>query len=680
MSETAFALQDFQTAGAVGPLDAQVARALARIGGETDPLVLLGAALACRAPQRGHICADLTEIVAGPVVDRDDDDVEHVEAPTDPAPLAWPELQEWLVALQQSPLVHVADGTAPQQDAPPRPLVLDGHRLFLRRYARYQDRLLQALLHRATAEVPGIDTDLLRQGLHRLFPAHPDLAGRLDRQRVAAAMAVLRRLTVVSGGPGTGKTSTVKKILALLLEQDEQARTLDPTRPQLRIALAAPTGKAATRLRESLVEDLDTLETTPQVQRQLTDLQAYTLHKLLGFQRRTPWQFKHHAGLPLPHDVVVVDEASMVDFALMTKLVEAVPTHARLVLLGDRDQLASVEAGAVLADLCGDDRDLHLSAGFAAQLGGLVGVAVPAAAAFSGLGDCLVHLDHFYRFGRDSGIGTAARTLVGALDGELGGDTAQPIERRRADRILDLFGAGTPPGRADLTWLQPQEDRMPPAILATVVTHYQQVRELALAGRVPEALAALRGLCVLCAHRQGELGVQGVNQRVEAALLDRAPAGGGGHGRAPAVRAPYAGRPILVRENDYTMGLMNGDLGIVAHDPGRDGELRAFFPDGDGTVRSLPLVRLPAHDTNFAMTIHKSQGSQVDHAVVVLPSSASAILTRELLYTGLTRAQRHVTVVATAQAVRRAAAARVQRASGLAEKLGVVVSGSRHRV
>lgn len=640
-------LRDFLASGAIAELDVHLARTLGRLGAEADPRVLLAVALASRAPGRAHICTDLAQLEA--------QEKGATEA-------TWPQLDEWLQVLRCSPLV----GTG-EPDEAPRPLILDGTRLYLQRYWAYQQRLLAALQRRATAPGVAVDRALLRQGLGRLFPEQQRSAGGPPRQAIGALMAVLRRLTVISGGPGTGKTTTVKGILALLLEQDQAARAAGSDRPPLRIALAAPTGKAAARMVEALTQGLDALPTTPEV-RERMPREASTLHKLLGFQRRSPSRFRHDARNPLPVDVLVVDEASMVDFAMMTRLVEAVPETARLVLLGDRDQLASVEAGAVLADICGEGGALRLSQAFAHELEDILGRPIAHEGRHglpAGIWDCMVQLDHFYRFGADTGIGTAARTVIGMLDRDLE-PGPRPVADRRAERVLALLGRRTQPRFEDVHHAVPEDGTLTGAVRQAILQHYAGIVRAASEGRPAEALERLGDLCVLCAHRVGPLGVAGVNAQVEDWLAAGEP---GVIPKRSERQGWYAGQPLLVTENDYGAGLMNGEVGVVAREPGPDGALRAWFGDGRGGVRPVPLARLPQHVTNFAMTIHKSQGSQYRHAIVVLPQRPSPIVTRELLYTGLTRASAQATIIGPPEVIRAAVATRVQRASGLGDKL-----------
>ena len=682
-------LAPWLAAGIVGTLDVQVAHTLARLaygsirnqdenrhvgpGIAGDDPVLLGVALACRAPGQDHICVDLAHLVQTPP--------QGQPLPDALPPLAWPPLADWLQALRASPLVAVdPPQTGPETDAP-RPVVLDGNRLYLRRYWQYQQRLCAALLQRATTTRPDVDRAVLAEGVARLFPAAkrpPGAVGQaIDRQAVGAVMAVLRGLTVITGGPGTGKTTTIQRILALLIEQHAARTRGQAARPPLRIALAAPTGKAANRMVEALGQRLDELDVAPEVRAQLPT-EASTLHRLLGTQRRSPSRFRHDALNPLPFDVVVVDEASMVDFALMTKLVEAVPPHARLLLLGDRNQLASVAAGAVLADICADDATpaagagpLRFSAAFAADLADILGEPVADAGAADlgpGIWDCMVQLTWFYRFGSDSGIGTVARTVIGMADEPDRPATAAT----RSERVVQLLSGQTAHPFNDIHLHTCRGDTLDGQVRRDIRNHFATVIQAARDGQPRLALDRIGDMGVLCAHRNGRFGVAEVNAQIESWLAE---------GDSPLVppgkdrKTWYAGQPILVRENDYGVGLMNGDVGVIAHDAQAsqptEGQppLRAFFADGPMGVRSLPLTRLPACATNYAMTIHKSQGSQYQHVFVVLPAKPSPIVTRELVYTGLTRASLRVTVVAPVEVLRHAVATRVTRASGLAEKL-----------
>ena len=543
-----------------------------------------------------------------------------VKAPADR--LTLPQRDEWLAALRTSALVAV-DGRSADDGADERPLVLDAQgRLYLERYHAYERRLAESLLARAARPLEATDTAALAASLARLFPAS-DVRGAL--QRVAAEVFLRQRLTIVSGGPGTGKTFTVAKALALLQEQ-----ALAAGRPPYRVLLTAPTGKAAQRLGDAIRDNVAKLGLDPA--KLGIPTQASTLHRALGFQPSTPTHFKRNAGNPLPDDVVVVDEASMVDLALMAKLVDAVRPDARLLLLGDKDQLASVEAGAILSDIY---------AGTAAN-----------GAAATGLAAGLVHLTESHRFGDDGGILALAQAVNA-------GDVAGALA------VLARGGS--------VTLARAENHRELESALAPLFAD----RFSALAEGTPaDRLALLDRFRVLAAHRRGPFGVEGINALAVAELARRE--------RIDPRGSFYDGRPVIVVANDYDVALFNGDAGVIA--PGRvagagngtrddlegaeNSPLRAWFRGAEaGTLREVSPSRLPRHETAFALSVHKSQGSEFEEVVFVLPERPSPVLTRELVYTAVTRARRRVTIVGPEALLRQAITTRVERASGLAERL-----------
>lgn len=584
-------LDDLLRLGTFGPLDVHFARAMARLGGEDDANAILGAALASHLARQGHVCADLGALAGKPVQDRDDaDDADEIR---------WPALETWTEALRGSPLV-----SHPPPDPVPTPLVLDrGDRLYLTRHWLHQAHLARRLLELAEARPPAVDEAVLADGLARLFPEGA------SGQRTAAETALGRRLAVISGGPGTGKTATVVRILALLIEQAAARGEAAPA-----IRLVAPTGKAAARLAES-IRDARTsrerpLDAAPEVIEAIED-EASTIHRALGWS--PSGDFRYDADHPLAADVLVVDEASMVDLVLMSRLVQALAPDARLILLGDKDQLASVEAGAVLGDICATALD-H---------------------AGSSLHRSVIHLTRSYRFGPDSGIGRLARAIHG----------------ERPAEVLSLL-ARSP----DLQRLQPSAADLGRSLEPLIAEGFGPY----LVHGDPQArLDALGRFRVLCAHRHGPFGVEALNPLVEGILARR-------HGLEPR-GALYRGRPVLITANDYHLHLFNGDVGLLDLD--EDGDLRAFFPDADGGLRSFAPARLPPHETVFATTVHKSQGSEFDHVLVILPSSPSPVVTRELLYTAATRARQRVTVVGPDDVIEHAVNTRVARASGLGDLL-----------
>jgi exodeoxyribonuclease V alpha subunit len=673
------ALLPFIEAGLLAPVDVHVATTLGRVLEDDRGDVLLAAALAVRAPRLKHVCVDLRRvrdtIVAAAVDDADDAatadgararveaDGSHGTVGVDTLP--WPDVDRWLEALAASPLVAVRDPAT--RDEPDdaggevRPLTLAGDRLYLDRYWRYERRVARELHRRATRAVEPVDLDELHAGLDAAFDAEAP-----DRQRVAAAAAVTRHLAIVAGGPGTGKTTTVAAILQLL---DAQAAALGRRPPA--VALAAPTGKAAQRLTASLREaaarrsggradqrqgDASAEQPSPRaaVDQRLREATATTIHRLLGTRGRSH-RFRHDRHDPLPHDVVVVDETSMVDLALLAKLLDAVRDDARVILLGDPHQLASVEAGSALGDVLGDPDAVPVrSAPVLATLRSAAGdahVADTDATETAGVHDVTVVLDRVRRFRAGSGLDRLAAAIRA-------GD---------ADRALHELATAD-----DLTWLPAAADRgapghrgADPPELAVVRDRLVEaglaVHAAAAAGEHAAALTALDRVRVLCAHRRGRQGVAGWVDRIESWLAAT--------GEVDPTVGWYVGRPVLVTANDRRQQLWNGDLGVVVQAADGAGPAVAFpAPDGEGT-RTLAPARLGEVETVHAMTVHKSQGSQVDHAVVVLPEPASRLCTRELLYTAVTRAKLGATVVASEAAVRATIGARIARTSGLADAL-----------
>jgi exodeoxyribonuclease V alpha subunit len=625
----------------VGRLELRVADRLCSLLAVDDPALRAAAALAVAAPRGGHVCLDLAQVttsVVGP-------DGEIVLA--DP-----PEGRAWAAALGASPLARAGDDAARTT-----PVVVHGTRAYLDRYWTYEN-LLHDLLVDRSADVPGPADPARVRGVLDAVAAHdPPRPGDpvADRQRLAVANALLRPLSVLSGGPGTGKTHTIVSLLAghVLLAEARGQRA-----PRIRIA--APTGKAAARMGEAVHAALGERGFPPSVRAALGELRGETLHRLLGHLGHTPSRFRHDATDPLDADVVVVDEASMVPLSLMAKLVAAVRPSCTLVLVGDRDQLTSVEAGAVLGDVCGPrsaGSTLRVSDGWAAILSDVTGEAVETdrtAMATPGVWDGIVQLERFRRFGRDTGIGAVARAVQRVDDD--------------ADEVVDLLAGRTVEVGAavdrypDVTLVAPAGNGLPQVVAEAVLDDLAPYLDAVADGDAAAALRAVDLVRVLCATRTGPQGVAEVVADIEARLA--------GRGRLrPVAGAPYPGRPVLVTRNDYDLGVMNGDVGVTLEVAGR---LVVAFPDARGevdAVRLVPALRVQDCETVWAMTIHKSQGSQFDHTVVVLPVQDTRVLSRELLYTAVTRARDRVTVVATEQRVAEAVLHPVRRATGLADRL-----------
>ena len=634
--------------------DIHVATRVAGLGGEGDPDVQLAAAFAVRAVRLGHVCVDLATVAATAS--------SELDPGTDLSGLPWPAPTGWTTAVAASPLVAVGDGDPTGRQAPPLRLV--GSLLYLDRYWREECQVAADLMGRAARPLGLLDEAMLRGGLDRLFPPEGAGAGGLapgevgapggvgpstsrpvaasgppDWARLAAVVALSGRLSVIPGGPGTGKTTIVARVLALV---DEQAAVVGLRSP--RVAMAAPTGKAAARLAEAVHDEAAQLDIGDRTRRWLLDLEASTLHRLLGWRPDSASRFRHDHSNRLPHDVVVVDETSMLSLSQMASLIDAVRPDARLVLVGDPQQLASVEAGAVLGDIVGPaGAGSRMSPRARVRLSGLAGAAAglpappapaPPAAAGSAIGDGIVVLRRVHRFG--GGIAELAAAVVGGEE----------------DQVTALLRAG----RADLRWLELDG---PGGVRPEVTRTGTALVEAARAGRAREAMGVQGELRVLCAHRSGPSGVAAWNVRIERWLADAVPGyGSGGEW--------YPGRPLLVTENDYELQLYNGDTGVVV--AGAGGRPVAVF-ERRGRLREVEPSRLRAVETLHAMTIHKSQGSQFDEVVVVLPDGDGPIVTRELLYTGLTRARRRVSLVGPEAVLRAAVARPIARASGLRQRL-----------
>ncbi|AKN18209.1 putative exonuclease V subunit alpha [Mycobacterium haemophilum DSM 44634] len=559
-------LRIFNEAGLLESADVHVAQRLTVLAGEhgnSNGAVALAVALAARALRGGSVCVDL-----------------HTVATDSGIPdLPWPDPTTWLAALRASPLLG----------EPPVLRLYDDRLLYLDRYWREEEQVCADLL---ALSVPTARVEI--SGYERLFP--PQFA----EQRAAAEIALSQAVTVLTGGPGTGKTTTVARLLALLAEQAGVSGT-----PGLRIALAAPTGKAAARLTQAVAVEVGELDAGDR--ERLSDLHAVTLHRLLGSRPDTSTRFRHHRGNRLPHDVIVVDETSMVSLTMMARLLEAVRPDARLILVGDADQLASVEAGAVLADL------------------------VDGLSARSDVRVATLRTSH--RFG----------AAIGAL--------AEAVRLGDTDEVLALLRSGD-------EHVEFIEDSDPTARLrAIVLPHALRLREAARLGATDVALATLDEHRLLCAHRQGLCGVQHWNQQVHNWLAEETD--------QPAWSQWYAGRPLLVTANDYGLRVYNGDTGVVVAGP--DG-LRAVIAGAAGPV-SLATSRLSDIETMHAMTIHKSQGSQADAVTVLVPPQDSRLLTRELFYTAVTRAKTKVRVVGSETEVAAALERRAVRATGLRLRL-----------
>jgi exodeoxyribonuclease V alpha subunit len=545
-----------------------------------DPLLWHTALLVSAERAQGHSCLDLSVYAAHTIT-------EDAALP----PFTLPALDEWRARLRLSGACEETSAASAidRADALERsPLVLDGSRLYLARFFDAEVRVAACVRTRVASPVAARNPSPL---FLALFPD-----GTTDGQAEAARAALRSPLVFITGGPGTGKTTIAAKLLALLLEQQ----------PTLRIALAAPTGRAAARLGESMNAAIAREALPPSVAERLPRT-GVTLHRLLGY-RPSNDHFSYTCHHPLADDVIVVDEASMVDVLMMDALLAAAKPDARLIVLGDPDQLASVDTGFVLGDV--------------------VRAAAEPASVMAG---AVVSLTHSYRFGARPGIGVIA----------------QAAQRGSGEALLAALTSGT---HDELSYVARAERAS--VLLAPIAP---QIERYLAAGTPTAALEALGAFRLLCALREGETGVDGLNRTVERWLRGRGVSTGGW----------YAHRPVLITQNDPATELFNGDVGTTML---TGGEPLVYFPGPRG-VRAITPARLPAHETAWAMTVHKAQGSEFDHVVLVLPEADSRVLTRELLYTGITRAKQRVTIVGSEALLRSTVARSVVRSSGLVERL-----------
>ncbi len=593
--------------GFIEPVDLEFARFLKRLDPNAPDILILAGCLASHAVSQSNTCIDIDTLITP------DDN---------PALWAFDILQETPAEelkknLAASPLVA---GPGAQK---PAPLVLeDGHRLYLQRYHHHETVLSKTLsrLARRDYALNSAQTKAVQQVLTHFFPDH----NRCDHQRVAACTAVIKGLCVVSGGPGTGKTTTVAAILA----------ALKAAHGQIPIALAAPTGKAATRLRQSIesvlmAKDLSMNTNSP-------FLETFTLHRLLGADGRG--RFRYGPGRHLSFEAVIVDEASMVDLPLMARLASGLPPEARLILLGDKDQLSSVEAGNVLNDICSITSRYHYSQDHARKIMSISGdILEQTQDSGLPLRDCIVELKKNFRFGSSSAISALASAIC----------------KGEEERALEIITSADP---SQTRLLQPKDTPLAVVLARSASSHFLPC----LKGKTAEdAISRLHKFRILCAHKDGPFGTSLINRSICAHLIKRPWETG--------TLFFFKGQPLIVLKNSYRYSIFNGDMCVLW--PDENGRLKAWFEMPDGELRTLPLSSLPEKETAFAITVHKSQGSEFDHILVVLPNENSPLLSRQLLYTAVTRAKNTVEIWGTTAAFKKAVQKKTRRLTGLKEKL-----------
>jgi exodeoxyribonuclease V alpha subunit len=586
-----------QLSGYLSPLNNYFSQLICRTASKKSDALMLASSLVSYWTERGHVCINLEEYSGCPI----NDCFEYVSKTIhNSSQIFCPSIEDWKTFLFQSNVVG--------KPGEKKPLILDHHnRLYLYRYFYYEQELVNQILNRSQLDVDNLYISGLSQFLDRLF-SEISFNSNESPQRQAVEIAIKKRLCIISGGPGTGKTTVAAKIIAALIHVSE-------TPP--RIDLTAPTGKAAQRLQESLIHARNHLNCSDAIKLAMPQ-QAMTIHRLLGSVHRSPY-FKHHKDNKLPSDVVIVDEASMIDIALMSKLITAIRPESRLIILGDKDQLASVDPGAVLGDICGKNYNAKKSP----------------------LQSCMVYLSKNYRFGETNGIYNISKAVNQ-------GNTI------KAENIIN-----NPESYPEIKWTDIKDIQNPKKNLQNEVMSFH---ETYLNCKQPEdAILALNKFRILCAIRKGPFGVERINGYITEILASK--------GLIQPNKRWYHGRPIMITQNDATIGLYNGDIGIIFKDKSDHNSLKAFFIKTDSTVKKYLPARLPEHETVYAMTVHKSQGSEFDHVLFILPDKLSKILTRELIYTGLTRSRLSIRIWGDRSIFHAAVKNQIQRQSGLSSAL-----------
>jgi len=616
---TAEEIGELREKGLVGSIDLHFARLMEEQGGGGRDLFLASALLSSQT-RMGHICLDLREFSSRELVEN--------------GGIRCPDHEGWLNSLKGNAVVG-----APGEQTP---MILDGDsRLYLNRYFEYQRFLSEYILQKADVamnrELPSVSG--LKERLDTLFG---DSGASMDHQKAAACLSYFNGFSVISGGPGTGKTTTVAKLLILFIQSFlEDKNDENYEQRSMSILLCAPTGKAAQRLKESLNSALDGMEIQENIRR-LIPQDVLTIHRMLGTIPGSPY-FRYNSKNRLPADFVVVDEASMVDLALMSKLVSALSPQTALVLLGDKDQLSSVEAGSVLGDICGSVHDNVYSVNMGQALEKYTGFSVetcPESVSGTGMENLITVLTRSYRFGEKSGIGKLSRA---ANQGDHG----------------TVFSVLDDVELKDVNHEElPAKSKLKEALRKRICDTYGRYVRM---GDIREAFIELETFRILCAVREGTYGVHSVNRLVADILYEE--------NLADTRDEWYPGRPVMITKNDYNLKLFNGDVGITVMDETNNRRCRVVFQGNDNQLKSFAPDQLTEHETAFAMTVHKSQGSEFDRILLILPERENPILTRELVYTGVTRARNHVTIMADRGILARALERRITRRSGLRDIL-----------
>jgi len=604
-------------AGILTDIDVHFAGFMANLADGKYQEVLLGAALVSNVTGKGDVCLDLASFAGKTLLEKD----EERDA------VICPGLSAWKDNLMSTGIVG--------RPGDLYPLILDEeNRLYLYRYWEYEKKLSDSIKERTREDICGLNLSLIKDSTKRLFPETID--SDINWQKVGAIASAFKKFCVISGGPGTGKTTTVAKILALLLEQAGKEENL-------RIFLAAPTGKAAARLSESIRNIKEKLDCKDSIKAAIPE-ETFTIHRMLKTIIGSPF-FRHNSENPLSADIVVVDEASMVDLPLMSKLIQAVPIDARLILIGDSDQLASVDPGSVLGDICGSSHVRGFTANFINKVEELTDEkftdSIKEYKEIKVLHDCIILLKKNYRFAAGSGIGGLSHAVkLGDINKSL---FLLKNENDRSIMFEKILAA----------------DNFKQILTDKVIEFYSEYLKTDDPGI---ALELFNRFKILCAVKIGQFGVYAVNAIIEQ-ILSR-------ENLIQTENLWYRGRPVLITSNDYKLGLFNGDIGITMPIPDSAGnDMHVFFPGTSGELRHFLPYRLPQHETVYAMTVHKSQGSEFENLYLILPDKDYSVLSRELIYTAITRAGRSVTILGKEEVLKTSISRVIERKSGLHDSL-----------
>ncbi len=586
--------------------DYHFARFICNLCKTENPNLFLSAALTTQALRDGHVCCNLQEHAGR-------------QFQTAVGPITLPGSSELIEEISRFPVI----GTPGQYC----PLILENTRLYLYRYWNYEQKLAQSILSR-TGQKDKIVNDQYAAFIRSLY--QPTTDSETDWQAASAIVSLLNPLTVICGGPGTGKTTTASKILLLL------NMCLNKN---LRIALAAPTGKAAARLSDSIQKVLASLKVSNELKKTIPS-QTYTIHRLLGTIPLSPG-FRHNSSSPLPYDIILIDEASMIDLALMSKLFDAIPQKSRLIMLGDRDQLSSVEAGAVIGDICDTGNTHHFTVKQSEILKQLLpGFNESGDPNEPPIADCIVSLRKSYRFNESSGIGVLSRAVN---RGDIN-EVSEILDSRKYDDCV----------RKPL----PSEHNLKNALKNSVIEFFLP---LCTEKDPTEAFNQLERFKILCAARQGPYGVNSINSMVISILRSS--------GLVPLESDLFHGLPLIINTNDYALDLYNGDSGIIIPEQKNSRSYRAMFKGPQLSIKSFQVAQLRSWEIAYALTVHKSQGSEYDHILLILPPVPIPVLSRELIYTALTRARKSVEIWSSGPILEKAVLSRTIRSSGLRDKL-----------